>query len=220
MHRALFVFLQVACFAFLGRIVTGHPSGHGSFRVIGIRQSSDIPTQCQSSCDPVLPPLENESCTPSVCCNNPFIQNLTSCFECVGNLSGTTNYSAPQATVDAIFEACAAVGINVSDPTLPGQNSHRSLSGLPTSSTAGSGGSSTPASSSLHQSTITAITFTSPISLPSQNTITALSTSTGASPGSPASTSAGSNSGSLGRAWDWTVIIGSVGASWALGLIV
>ncbi|KIK55383.1 hypothetical protein GYMLUDRAFT_47938 [Collybiopsis luxurians FD-317 M1] len=237
MHRAFFVFLQIACFAFLARTSTGLPNGHGSFRVISIRQDSDIPTQCQSICDPVVSPLEDGTCTatPSVCCTNTFIQNLAGCFECVGNLSGTTNYSVPQTTVDAIFEECALEGINITDPTLPGQNSHRTLSGLPTSSTAhvsGSGSSSSHASSSSssvttttpHQSTVTAVSFTPTPS--NQVTVTSLLSSTTpavASPSSPVSTSAttgSSNGGSPALACSWTVIMGLIGSSWALGLML
>ncbi|KAJ3842603.1 hypothetical protein F5878DRAFT_377614 [Lentinula raphanica] len=146
----------------------------------------DIPTQCQSICDPVIS-LIDTGCTIQACCTNTFIQNLTSCYECVGNLSQTTNYSIPQSTIDGVVEDCASVGLNITDPTLPGQNASRTLSSLH--------GSSTPV---VNQTTITALSLTT--STFTQSTITSvnLTTPTSSSQNAPTSSSESSSTSPIG----------------------
>ncbi|KAF5390421.1 hypothetical protein D9757_005233 [Collybiopsis confluens] len=240
MHRAL-VLASVAC---LAAVVSCLPSGHGSFRVVSVRQdNSNIPSQCQSVCDPVIDPIDADTCTPSACCNNKFVGNLASCFECVGNLTGTSDYTMSQTIVDGkshlkskfeksvktslvilveFVSSCALEGFNISDPTLPGQSSSRSLSSLPTSSAPHASGSGS-SSSTMHQSTVTAITFSS-IPFP-QTTVTSLPTTISSNPASTsASTSAtGGNSNANGSpqalGWSRTMICGFIGAV-AVGFVV
>ncbi|KAF9076695.1 hypothetical protein BDP27DRAFT_1313754 [Rhodocollybia butyracea] len=203
MYRAIFSVAWAVSLLFqsthASSVLAGHRQrdhDHELLQALSARQIV-VPPQCDSECL-VISMLAG--CAPQECCTDMVVRNLTQCFECVGNASGTTNYSSPQSTIDALFLDCAEEGLNITDPTLPGQNPNRTLSALPSTISSDS--------SSLHQSTVTAL------SLPfSQITITALSTSSTASSTSPASTSAVSGSISSNSAlfgWNWLTVIGSV----------
>ncbi|KAJ3996891.1 hypothetical protein F5050DRAFT_1756133 [Lentinula boryana] len=205
-------FSQLCCLALSAQLVICMQSRGTSTRgFLNPRQTdSNIPTQCQSICDPVVS-LIDTGCTVQGCCTNTFIRNLTSCFECAGNITQTTNYSIPQSTIDELVEDCASGGFNITDPTLPGQNPNRTLS-LASSFTHGS-----VTASSFLQSTITSVSFAPTFT---QNTVTSISSSTpplGTSSASSASGTVTANSGALPHSGcRWLAMIGSLCVAWAL----
>ncbi|KAE9399125.1 hypothetical protein BT96DRAFT_1019732 [Gymnopus androsaceus JB14] len=180
-------------------------------------KQSSLPTQCQSICNPVVTIL-NGNCTPlQECCTDAFIGNLTACYECVGNATSVSNYSVPQTSLDQLAVECAEEGLTIDDPTLPGQNPNRTVSGLPTSSGSAAGSST----SSFLQSTITS-GFTAPTF--TQSTVTALTSATSPSATSPTASTTpssgnSSSSGASNRDWSWKLIAGSICAAWAAAFI-
>ncbi|KAJ3887304.1 hypothetical protein GG344DRAFT_55930 [Lentinula edodes] len=208
LNRTFFLFCGLASFA---QIATGLPKG-GPLEPLNSRQTDpNIPTQCQSICDPIVS-LIDTGCTPQECCTNAFVGNLTICFECVGNITQTTNYSLPQSDIDGTFLVqCASEGLNITDTTLPGQNPNRTLTTLAPSSTHVS------SSSSFHQSTITTISLATPTF--TQNTITSLSslsTSSSVPTSSTTSVSASTSGAPTRYGFCWIVTIWSLCVTWAL----
>ncbi|KAJ3930676.1 MAG: hypothetical protein NXY57DRAFT_1010939 [Lentinula lateritia] len=208
LNRTFFLFCGLASF---GHIATGLPKD-GPLELLNSRQTDpNIPTQCQSICDPIVS-LIDTGCTPQECCTNVFVGNLTDCFECVGNITQTTNYSLPQSDIDGLVEDCASEGLNITDPTLPGQNPNRTLTTLVPSSTP-----NVSSSSSFHQSTITTISLATPTF--TQNTITSLSslsTSSSVPTSSTTSVSASTSGAPTRYGFCWIVTICSLCVTWAL----
>jgi len=128
------------------------------------RQTSTIPTiptQCETTCDPVNTIIAS-GCTPAQCyCTSSFELGLFSCFVCVGTATNITDYSQEQKELDTLVQQCAANGVTLPELTFPGSST------------------STPLTSSRQQTIITSLTATlsSPITSPvSQITVTSLST--------------------------------------------
>ncbi|KIK07634.1 hypothetical protein K443DRAFT_168189 [Laccaria amethystina LaAM-08-1] len=138
------------------------------------RQSSpiptgSIPTQCETTCDPVNTVLES-GCTPAQCyCTTSFESDLFSCFVCVGTATNVTDYSEEQQELNSLVQECAANGVTLPGLTFPG---------------------SSTSASTMQQTIVTSLTATvsPPITSPaSQITVTSLSTNTPSSTSSQAS---------------------------------
>lgn len=116
------------------------------------------------------------------------------------------------AQMQGLVEDCASEGLNITDPTLPGQNPNRTLTTLVPSSTP-----NVSSSSSFHQSTITTISLATPTF--TQNTITSLSslsTSSSVPTSSTTSVSASTSGAPTRYGFCWIVTICSLCVTWAL----
>ncbi|KAG2365642.1 hypothetical protein BDR07DRAFT_1398266 [Suillus spraguei] len=115
------------------------------------RQSSSVPSQCNSTCDPVIDEV-NAGCPITTCCTQFFETSYYSCVLCVGTALNVTDYTQAQADLDKLYVACYDNGYTLQELTFPRQNPSYTLS---TSSPAG----------------ISAITSTSSVSVSSPTPI-------------------------------------------------
>jgi hypothetical protein len=104
----------------LGAVNLANRVAHG---LLDARQAPNttinLPQECQSTCNPVLTAINNvrllahrstaddddvhnlmQVCTPSQCCTSSFEQQLFNCFTCLVNVTGSSNYTTGQNTVD------------------------------------------------------------------------------------------------------------------------
>ncbi|KAK7051393.1 hypothetical protein VNI00_004893 [Paramarasmius palmivorus] len=101
------------------------------------RQDTQVPLECQSVCDPVLPLITNggQNPTPALCpnstvagcCNVTFERAMGTCYQCLGQSIGESNYTLPQQNIDTLVNACVPLGFTMEKLTLPGQDAHRPL---------------------------------------------------------------------------------------------
>ncbi|KAK7060136.1 hypothetical protein VNI00_000900 [Paramarasmius palmivorus] len=98
------------------------------------RADIKIPPACvgqSSTCTVVQPYLQNEKCETDDCCNNIFIQNIERCYICIGEDQNIKDYTQPQGVLDRYVQNCLAMGKNVQEITLPGQDPNRPFSRPP-----------------------------------------------------------------------------------------
>ncbi|KIM42931.1 hypothetical protein M413DRAFT_26892 [Hebeloma cylindrosporum] len=127
-----------------------------------------VPSQCQSICNPVNTVI-SAGCTPSSCCQASFEMAYFNCFLCVGQASGLTDYTEIQTVLDEVVNECALIGNDLPKLTFPGQNPNRTLSAVPNlpSSTG------TASTSRVSQTTVTSVNITP---APYQSTVSAIPT--------------------------------------------
>ncbi|KAF8803932.1 hypothetical protein BYT27DRAFT_7195282 [Phlegmacium glaucopus] len=143
------------------------PASVNAFQRRQTTGSNQVPSQCESTCNPVISFITSGNCIPSQCCVASFETSYFDCFMCLSVLENLTNYTTPQSFVDEFYDACVSQGFQLPILTYPGQNSNRTLSSF------------VPLPSSFSQATITShsqSTITPVPPVPSQVTTTALTT--------------------------------------------
>ncbi|KAG1753230.1 hypothetical protein EDB19DRAFT_817660 [Suillus lakei] len=115
-------------------LVSSRPSASyltQSFRALSSpsykRQSSSVPSQCTSICDPVNNEV-NAGCPITACCTQSFETSYYNCLLCVGTAVNATDYTQAQADLDQLYVSCSDYGYSLQELTLPGQNPSRTLS--------------------------------------------------------------------------------------------
>ncbi|KJA14251.1 hypothetical protein HYPSUDRAFT_208878 [Hypholoma sublateritium FD-334 SS-4] len=191
------------------RIMAGITFDTGGIHALVSRQTGTNPappTQCATPCNAIESMISN-GCQISTCCLTSFVTNYFNCFECLGQVDNTTDYTTQQNTINEIEQSCALAGVSLPPVTFPGQSPDSTIVVSPPSTAATSTSISTQAPGlPTSQSTITTVplTRTAP-----QTTITSLSTDT-PSP-SPTTTSGGLPTSvphtNLGL-WTYTALIG------------
>ncbi|KAG1902828.1 uncharacterized protein F5891DRAFT_1021356 [Suillus fuscotomentosus] len=154
--------------------VSSHPSTESyltrSFRVLSSpsykRQSSTVPPQCTSICDPVNDEV-NDGCPMTTCCTQSFETSYYDCLLCA------------QSDLDGLYVSCSDYGYSLQELTLPGQNPSRTLLTSSSTRTSTDGGTSpsptsvsSPTSLSVPTSIQTTTILSSSTSLGSSGTST------------------------------------------------
>ncbi|KAG2114741.1 uncharacterized protein F5147DRAFT_431373 [Suillus discolor] len=163
--------------------VSSHPSTEShltrSFRVLSSpsykRQSSNVPPQCTSICDPVNDEV-NAGCPMTTCCTQSFETNYYDCLLCVGTALNTTDYTQAQTDLDQLYVSCSDYGYSLQELTLPGQDSSRTLLTSSRARTSTDGGTS-PSPTSVSSPTSMSVPTSAPVPTSIQTT-TILSSST------------------------------------------
>ncbi|KAK0467823.1 uncharacterized protein EV420DRAFT_1473649 [Desarmillaria tabescens] len=164
----LFLLLAVQLHTCVTALDPRSTSWSRALHIVG-RQTSNIPSQCQTPCT-AASALVNANCTPAQCCTSSFENNYVSCIECVGSAANITDYSSFQTIVDELVVQCSIQGIAIPKVTFPGQDENRPLStsaiasSTPGTASGSSAGSSTPISQSTISGTSVITTATSHIS--------------------------------------------------------
>jgi len=152
------------------------------YHPLDARQLGPVPTQCDSICNPVTASL-GANCTAVQCCTDSFEEQVFQCFTCLEDGLGETNFTQPQSTIDAFYNACTALGFSLPILTFPGQSVNRPLSSLltsasPTDTLSLSQSATLSQSTTLSQFTISQTTDTAtlvnPFATISQTAITSL----------------------------------------------
>ncbi|KAG1858340.1 hypothetical protein C8R48DRAFT_834897 [Suillus tomentosus] len=166
--------------------VSSHPSTESyltrSFRVLSSpsykRQSSTVPPQCTSICDPVNDEV-NDGCPMTTCCTQSFETSYYDCLLCVGTALNATDYTQAQSDLDGLYVSCSDYGYSLQELTLPGQNPSRTLLTSSSARTSTDGGTSpsptsvsSPTSLSMPTSIQTTTILSSSTSLGSSGTST------------------------------------------------
>lgn len=177
------------------------------------RQSNSVPSQCTSTCDPVLNEV-NAGCPMTACCTQSFETSYYNCLLCVGTAMNATDYTQAQADIDQLYVSYYDYGYSLQELTFPGQNPSRTLS---TSSRAGTsaGVGTSPASAPVP----TSVTVSAPTSI-SKTTIlpsSASPASSGTANGTTTSSTSTSTTSSaalglnVGGSGDWALITATIG---------
>lgn len=183
------------------------------------RQSSSVPSQCTSTCDPIQNE-ENAGYPMTACCTQSFETSYYNCLLCVGTAVNATDYTRAQANLDQLYISCYDHGYSLKGRTLPDQDLSRtySTSSRATSKTSTVAGTS-PTSVSILTS-VSAPTSTSETTiLPSgASSASGMSTSANGTATSPSSTPNTGSSAALGLSVGGSGVCALVAA--AIGLIV
>ncbi|KAF8351072.1 hypothetical protein F5887DRAFT_935795 [Amanita rubescens] len=87
-----------------------------------------VPSACQQVCAPIVPyAIDGQTCTPQACCSSKWEHSYFSCILCAAKAQDITDLSPAQATLDGIYEDCAASGTSLPLLTFPGQSTDRTL---------------------------------------------------------------------------------------------
>ncbi|KAG1753229.1 hypothetical protein EDB19DRAFT_817576 [Suillus lakei] len=205
--------------------VSSHPSASyltQSFRALSSpsykRQSSSVPSQCTSTCDPVYTEM-NTGCPITACCTQSFETSYYNCLLCVGTADNATDYTQAQADLDNLYISCSDYGYSLQELTFPGQNPSRTLSTSSLTATSTIVGTS-PTSVSVPTSVSAPTSVSVPISqttiLPSSTSPASSGTSVSASGTATSSTSASATSsaalglGTVGNGI-WALVAAAIG---------
>ncbi|KAG1845668.1 hypothetical protein F4604DRAFT_1818469, partial [Suillus subluteus] len=108
--------------------VSSHPSASDltqSFRALSSlsykKQTSSVPSQCASACDPVQNE-ENAGYPKSTCCTHSFEKSYYDCLLCIGTAVDVTDYTQAQAHLDQLYVSCYDHGYSLEGRTLPGRD--------------------------------------------------------------------------------------------------
>ncbi|KAG1845670.1 hypothetical protein F4604DRAFT_1936837 [Suillus subluteus] len=222
--RASAIYLVV-----LSMHVLSHPSASDltqSFRALSSlsykRQSSSVPSQCASACDPVQNE-ENAGYPKSTCCTQSFEKSYYDCLLCVGTAVDVTDYTQAQADLDQLYVSCYDHGYSLEGRTLPGQDLSlaRTTSSRATTSktdtvadTSTTSVSALTASASATTSTSETTTLSSGASSTSSETSTSANSTATSSSSTPDTASSAALGLSVGGSGVWVLV------SAAIGLIV
>ncbi|KAG1811190.1 uncharacterized protein BJ212DRAFT_1483854 [Suillus subaureus] len=172
------------------------------------RQSSSIPSQCTSTCDPVQ--SESSIGWPiTACCTQSFETTYYNCLLCAGTAYNTTDYTQAQTDLDQLYVACVDYGYSLQELTFPGQNPSRTLS---TSSRAGTStvAGTSPASVSVPTILQTTI-LPSSTSPASSGKLTSASSTATSSTSTPATSGAALGLARAGGSGVWALVTAAIG---------
>ncbi|KAG2151709.1 hypothetical protein BD769DRAFT_979 [Suillus cothurnatus] len=187
------------------------------------RQSSSVPPQCASTCDPIQNEVNAGYPVPA-CCTQSFGTSYYNCLLCVGIAMNTTDYTQAQVGLDRLYVSCDYRGYSFEKLTLPGQtlSRARTTSSVAKASTvAGTSATSvSELSTSVSAPTSISVTVTSQTTIPPSSALSAssgMSTSANSTttslPSTPATDSSAAVGLSVGGSGVWALVV-------AFGLIV
>lgn len=185
--------------------------------LIARQGTGNVPAQCKSMCDPVNSEIAG-GCTAQKCCTSTFETQYFNCAVCVGNAVGITDYTAPQAFLNAFRQQCASAGLQVPVLVFPGQGSSASGVSTTLSNSSRRSSSTGPAAPiTISAPGIPTLPVPSPTAPISQQTITSLSSTAGTT----GTTGASGNTNAVSRRYAVSrllaVVTSSFVAAWHLG---